>query len=136
MQTGSEVRSVDRFKLNLEEFNVQSGIIMRVFRVIIPPSLQARVLKQLLTGHFGINKTKEIARGYCWWPGIDDDIKELIENCAACNKIRNNPPKVEQHIWEPAATAMHRVHADFAAHFWENGSLLWSMHFQSGRKYE
>lgn len=38
---------------------------MRGFRVVIPQSLRANVLKQLHTGHFGINKIKAIARGYC-----------------------------------------------------------------------
>lgn len=50
-----------------------------------------------------------MARGYCWWQDIDKDIQNLVENCAACNNVRNNPPKVEQHLWEPAATAMHRI---------------------------
>lgn len=50
---------------------------------------------------------KAIAHGYCWWPGIDNDIQNLVENCAACNSVRNNPPKVEQHHWESAAIAMH-----------------------------
>lgn len=38
---------------------------MRGFRVVIPSLLRAEVLKQLHTGHFGINKMKAMARGYC-----------------------------------------------------------------------
>lgn len=44
-------------------------------------------------------------------------MQNLVENCAACNGVRNNPPSVSQHLWEPATTAMHRVHADFAGPF-------------------
>ncbi|XP_029156135.1 uncharacterized protein K02A2.6-like [Nylanderia fulva] len=117
LQTGKEALSEDRFNLSQEKFNLQDGVIMRGFRVVIPPTLRTLALKQLHTGHFGINKMKAIARGYCWWPGLDKDIQSLVENCVACNKVRNNPPKVEQHIWEPAAAAMHRVHADFAGPF-------------------
>lgn len=117
LQTGNEVSSENRFNLSLEEFNLQNGIIMRGFRVVIPQSLRAKVLKQLHTGHFGINKMKAIARSYCWWQGIDQNIKNLVENCAACNNVRNNPPKQEKHHWEPAVAAMHRVHADFAGSF-------------------
>lgn len=117
LQTGNELPSEDRFNLSQEEFNLQNDIIMRGFRVVIPQTLRAKILKQLYTGHFGINKIKAIARGYCWCPGIDNDIQNLIENCAACNRVRNNPPKIEQHHWEPAAIAMHRIHADFAGPF-------------------
>lgn len=65
LQTGNEVPNEDRFNLSQEEFNVQNGVIMRGFRVVIPPSLRVKVLNQLHLGHFGINKMKAIARGYC-----------------------------------------------------------------------
>lgn len=45
------------------------------------------------------------------------DIKTLVENCSACNSCKNNPSRVEQHVWEPSAAPMHRVHADFADPF-------------------
>lgn len=48
---------------------------------------------------------------------MDNDIKTFVENCRACNTFKNNPPKVEQHIWEPSAAPMHRIHADFAGPF-------------------
>lgn len=79
--------------------------------------MRTRILEEIHTGHFGINKMKGIARNYCWWPGIDSDIKARVENCRACNTFKNNPPKIEQHIWEPSAAPMHRIHADFAGPF-------------------
>ncbi|XP_011874398.1 PREDICTED: uncharacterized protein K02A2.6-like, partial [Vollenhovia emeryi] len=117
LQSGSLAHSTDRFNLEQTEFTLQSGIIFRGDRVVIPKALRTRVLDELYTGHFGINKMKGIARGYCWWSGIDHDIKTLVENCQSCNTVRNNPPKVEQHLWEPSAAPMHRVHADFAGPF-------------------
>lgn len=48
---------------------------------------------------------------------MDNDIKTLCENCRECNLNKNNPPKIEQHIWEPSAAPMHRVHADFVGPF-------------------
>lgn len=65
--------------------------------MVIPPTLRTLALRQLHTGHFGINKMKAIAREHCWWPGIDQDIQSLVENCVACNESRHNQPKVEQH---------------------------------------
>lgn len=117
LRSGSLAHSTDRFNLEQSEFTLQSGIILRGHRVVIPKSLRVRILEELHTGHFGINKMKGIARNYCWWPGIDNDIKVLIENYRACNTFKNNPPKVEQHIWKPSAAPMHRIHADFAGPF-------------------
>lgn len=111
LQSGSLAPSADRFNLEQSEFTLQSGVIFRGHRVVIPKSLRSKILEELHTGHFGINKTKGIARSYCWWSGIDNDIKTLVENCQTCNTFKNNPPKVEQHIWEPSAALMHRVHA-------------------------
>ncbi|KMQ86353.1 hypothetical protein RF55_14672 [Lasius niger] len=117
LQSGSLAHSADRFNLEQSEFTLQSGTILRGHRVVIPKALRSKVLEELHTGHFGINKMKGIARSYCWWSGIDKDIQTLVENCRACNTFKNNPPKVEQHIWEPSAAPMHRVHADFAGPF-------------------
>ncbi|KAL6419169.1 hypothetical protein ACFW04_014046 [Cataglyphis niger] len=60
---------------------------------------------------------KGITRRHCWWSGMNKDIQTLIENCSACNTFKNNPPKVEQHVWEFLAAPMHRLHADFAGPF-------------------
>lgn len=60
---------------------------------------------------------KNLARSYCWWIGIDKDIKTLAKNCANCNAQRNNPPKVEIHNWQPASAPMQRIHIDFAGPF-------------------
>ncbi|XP_018406799.1 PREDICTED: uncharacterized protein K02A2.6-like [Cyphomyrmex costatus] len=117
LQSGTLAHSADRFNLEQTEFLLQEGVIFRGHRVVIPKSLQKKILEELHTGHFGINKMKGIARSYCWWKGIDDDIKALVENCQNCNTFKNNPQKVEQHIWEPSAAPMHRVHADFAGPF-------------------
>ncbi|XP_011859199.1 PREDICTED: uncharacterized protein K02A2.6-like [Vollenhovia emeryi] len=117
LQSGSQAHSADRFNLEQSEFTLRKGIILRGHRVVIPKVLRARILKEVHTGHFGINKMKGIARNYCWWSEMDKDIKELVDNCRACNSFKNNPPKIEQHIWEPSAAPMHRVHADFAGPF-------------------
>lgn len=117
LRAGTLAHSADRFNLDQTEFTLQRGIILRGHRVVIPKSLRTRILEELHTGHFGINKMKGISRNYCWWSGMDNDIKTFVENCRACNTFKNNPPKVEQHIWEPSAAPMHRIHADFAGPF-------------------
>lgn len=66
LRAGSLAHSADRFNLDQTEFTLQRGIILRGHRVVISKSLRTRILEELHTGHFGINKMKGISRNYCW----------------------------------------------------------------------
>ena len=105
------------FTVSYKEFSLLHGVIFRGHRVVIPVSLQKKILHELHLGHFGMIKMKHLARGYVWWHKIDSDIEKLAQNCYECNSHRNNPPQVTNHIWEPAQTPFERVHADFAGPF-------------------
>lgn len=63
--------------------------------VVIP--LRKLVLEELHSPHFGIVKTKQLARSYCWWKGITEDIENKVKNCIYCNKFKNIPPKFTYH---------------------------------------
>ena len=63
------------------ELSVQSGCLLWGRRVIIPLSLQTKVLQQLHARHSGIVRMKEIARSYFWWPNMDKQIEEIAKSC-------------------------------------------------------
>lgn len=63
---------------------------------------------------------KNLARGYVWWPNIDQDIESLTKNCKDCNAFKNDPTKIEAHVWEPSTIPFERVHVDFAGPFLEH----------------
>ncbi|CAI5694547.1 unnamed protein product [Oreochromis niloticus] len=96
------------------ELSVQAGCLLWGRRVIIPLSLQTKLLKQLHAGHSGIVRMKEIARSYFWWPNMDKQIEEIAKNCSSCHKVRNNPPLAPLHPWEFPQEPWHCVHIDFA----------------------
>jgi hypothetical protein len=60
---------------------------------------------------------KALARSYCWWPNINNDIERIVKNCAECQKYKPELKKVQTHIWEPAMTPFERIHIDFAGEF-------------------
>lgn len=72
-----------------------------------------RVLAELHSTHIGVSRTKSLAKGYCWWNGMNKKIEEMIANCAECQSVRPVPVKAKPHFWEPATEPFQRVHVDF-----------------------
>ena len=69
------------------ELSIQSGIIFRGNRVVIPHPLRQKFLSELHDGHLGQNKCKTKARELMYWPGMSTDIDKLINACDICNKF-------------------------------------------------
>ena len=56
--------------------------------LILPKKAVPKVLKMLHSGHWGITKTFEMARLLYYWPGMYNDIVQIIQNCAVCGQFR------------------------------------------------
>ncbi|XP_017468657.1 PREDICTED: uncharacterized protein K02A2.6-like, partial [Rhagoletis zephyria] len=63
------------YKCRENELSVDYDCILWGYRVVIPNKLRERVLKVLHRSHFGIVKTKALARSYVWWPKLDQCIE-------------------------------------------------------------
>ena len=72
-----------------EEITVQNGILYRGMQVIVPKTLQSSMLKKLHYSHLGIEATLRRARDVLFWPGMTGQIKDLIQNCSACNTYQD-----------------------------------------------
>ena len=68
--------------------SLRNGLLLRGRRIIIPPRLRADVLRRLYDGHQGITKTRANAASSVWWPRISQDITNVVQNCAMCEKYR------------------------------------------------
>ena len=104
-------------KIRDPEFSLQEDIIFRGQRVVIPRKLQNCMLKELHSTHIGMVKMKQLARRYCYWKGIDNDIENLVRSCRPCSDIHKNPPKAPIHQWEKPLKNWQRVHIDYAGPF-------------------
>lgn len=85
-------------------------------RVIVPTSLRQSVLKMLHEGHWGVVRTKQMVRRYCWWPRIDQDIEDMIKSCPSCQEMSSALPR-EFKNWPAAEKPWERIHLDFAGPF-------------------
>ena len=99
------------------ELSVVDGCLLLGSRVIVPKEGRERVLKQLHIAHPGICRMKSLARSYVWWPGIDRDVEQLIQNCAECQEHKANPVKAPLHPWEIPRRPWSRIHIDHAGPF-------------------
>ena len=92
------------------EFSVESGLLMRGNRIVIPPSLRRELLGKIHDGHQGITKCRERARQSIWWPGISRDLEQLVQNCTECCKAQKQraqpmiPSPLPELPWQKVAT--------------------------------
>ena len=102
------------YRNTFDSLNVEDGVVLKDYRVVIPDSLRTKMLSVLHEEHMGISKTKALARSYIWWPKLDSDIESMINSCVSCQSFRNCPPKISTHSWEYPKGPWQRIHIDFA----------------------
>ena len=106
------------------ELSVECGCLLWGSRVIIPPKLQKYVLDELHVSHSGIVRMKSLARKHIWWPNVDRDLEEMVQDCQACQANRQKPPTAPLHPWSWPTGVWQRIHIDFAGPFLGHMFLL------------
>ena len=99
------------------ELSSLDGCILWGSRVVIPKYGHEQLLQDLHDGHPGISKMKALARSFVWWPGIDQEIENLVKRCDDCQKIRPSPPVAPLHPWSWPTRPWSRLHLDYAGPF-------------------
>ena len=80
-------------KGNMDDLSVTDGLVLLDSRRIVLPLRAIKpVLKLLHSSHSGITKTTALARGLYFWPGMMNDIKQLVSSCPACIKVLPSQP--------------------------------------------
>lgn len=67
--------------------SVKAGVVLFKSKLVIPSVLRDRTLKRCHRGHFGIGSMKRALREHVWWPNINQQVVELVENCETCQRI-------------------------------------------------
>ena len=96
------------------QLSTDQGCLVWGMRVVVPISLQTRMLRVLHFTQPGIVKMKLLARSSVWWHQIDQDIEKLVSSCEMCATHRGLPPKAPLHSWPWAGSPMQRIHIDYA----------------------
>ena len=70
------------------ELLVVNGMLLYRNCIEIPKGQRMKVLDKLHAGHQGITKCREFAGQCVWWPTINKDITEKVQNCQFCQESR------------------------------------------------
>ena len=106
------------------ELTVEAGCLLLGNRVVIPGSYHQKLLAELHSGHPGICRMKALARGYIWWPGIDQRIEEVAKSCQLCAEIKTTPSVAPLHPWLWPEQPWRRIHIDFAGPLYDKMYML------------
>ena len=93
-------------------------------RVIVPRKGRNQILQMLHEAHPGIARMKSLARGYVWWPGIDQELEHCVKSCQRCQINQKSPPVSPLHPWSWPNKPWSRVHIDYAGPFFGKMFLL------------
>ena len=95
-----------------DELTVESGILMKNSKVLIPESLRQKYLKQIHQGHQGIEACRSRAREFVFWVNINSDLKEMVEKCDICQSQQNSTTSVQNYVSEVPPHPWHTLGSD------------------------
>ena len=107
-----------------DKLTVESGCLLWGIRVVIPEKLQQRILDELHCGHPGIVRMKSLARMHVFWPGLDQHIERVVQECSSCQVVQLLPAQAPVNPWAWPSHPWHRIHVDFAGPFLDQMFLL------------
>ena len=70
-------------------------------------------MEQIHQGHLGTSKCQYRARQCVYWPGINKDIKQLVEACTTCQRHRPQEPRQPLKPTPPPERPWQQLGADF-----------------------
>ncbi|XP_064479163.1 uncharacterized protein K02A2.6-like [Ornithodoros turicata] len=73
------------------------GLILKEHQLVLPTSLQQRVITLAHQGHEGITKTLKLLRSKVWFPRMEDQVKRKLKNCLPCQAtvVRHQKDPIE-----------------------------------------
>lgn len=81
-----------------DDLSVVDELIFKGNALIIPSTMRNSMLNQVHNGHQGLNRCLEQLRNIVYWPNMNTDLKNKIEQCEACLMYRKSNTK-EPILW-------------------------------------
>lgn len=94
------------YNINYELYE-SNGLLFKKNCVVVRKRLRKEMLNKLHFSDMGVEKTKSWARDILYWPGMNNDIENLISNCSVCknnSKESLHPHDIPNQPWEKIGT--------------------------------
>ena len=78
--------------------------------IVVPASLQDDTLRKVHEGHQGVERCRARAKASVWWPGMSNDIKQMIRLCPDCAREATHrrepliPTPLPSYPWQVVGT--------------------------------
>ena len=79
-----------------EELTIEDGLVLKGTRIIIPTKKCKAILRQIHNSHLGLTKCKLHAKQAVYWPGLNEQLEQLILNCQLCLKYSRLKKKTDE----------------------------------------
>ncbi|QQP54221.1 Uncharacterized protein FKW44_006983 [Caligus rogercresseyi] len=83
----SLVKDWDDFSLS------NSLIIIHGHRIFVPLAARKEVLHRLHIAHQGITRTRARARELYYWPGLSNEVQQMVQSCDQCQRFSSQQQK-------------------------------------------
>ncbi|GAB1610332.1 uncharacterized protein K02A2.6-like, partial [Argonauta hians] len=70
------------------ELSLINGLLVHDTRIVVPERKRRFILEKLHETHQGLQKCRLNAQSAVWWPGLGQDLKEMIDTCRVCRENR------------------------------------------------
>ena len=83
------------------EISYSDNLIFMGEKLIVPSSMRRKMLESIHEGHLGIVKCKNRARSLLYWPGMAQQIEDMVSRCEICEKFHNanvKEPMIQKQI--------------------------------------
>ena len=108
-------QEIQKYWTFCEELTIEDSLILKGTRIVIPDAKREQILQQIHEGHLGLNKCQMHAKETVYWPGLNDQLEQLILNCQLCLKYSKSKNKSTPHTalgHEVPATPWSKVATD------------------------
>ena len=102
--------ALEPFKFVFPELTVVDGLVLRGNRVVVPNTLQDKIVNITHDGHLRITKIKNFLRSRVWFAKITE---ETIRNCMACQVTTPQTARLPLKMTEKPKRPMAKVSSNF-----------------------
>ena len=94
----------NQLKSVMSQLSVDKDLVyLDAARIILPKGAVKKNLPLVHTSHIGMTKTYELCRSLYFWPGMFNDIRQMICQCTPCSVNRSSQPKNPRSTQPPSS---------------------------------